>query len=582
VLDAVRATDGVAAAAGELTGPVNLLGGHDESLTSRAQGRSWIDDDELDPLSVESGRAPAIDHRRHDRRRDVEVAVDRGTAEDQDLEVGSDVRLATPSGPVAATVVGVTTLGGQDALDDGGTFSFAPADATRLLAPGTGGWTRILVATDEGSTRAVADTLREELPRSVEVQDGDRFRSDQRAMSAGLVDLLRPLLQGFAYLAMFVAAFVIFNTFSVVVTQRFRELALIRAVGGTPAQVRRSLLFEGGGDRGGCRAPSASCSAWGPGVRGPGGPGEPSTSDCRAPGCRCGPGTIVLCLAVGTAVTVLSVFVPAFRAGRTKPGRGDARDAAVDHSGTSTVRAVIGGSALALGLALLLGVRLVGLTSWLLPPGALLLFVGVLVGGPLVARPVRRCAAGAGPPPGPDRTAGGSTTPVRNPRRTATTANALVIGLFLVTVVTVSGDALKRFTVEKIDELSASDYIVAAGPNGISPELVAKVQGTDGVAAGAPIRQTVVLDSSGTDGVPLRRRHRPVATLHRIGRRGRVDRRRRRRDRSGGPPRWRERPAAEPVPGRTARWRRCPPGRARRWSWSPRTGPPNRSPSWPP
>ena len=58
VLDAVRSTDGVAAAAGELTGPVNLLGRHDESLTSRAQGRSWIDDDELDPLSIESGRAP--------------------------------------------------------------------------------------------------------------------------------------------------------------------------------------------------------------------------------------------------------------------------------------------------------------------------------------------------------------------------------------------------------------------------------------------------------------------------------------------------------------------------------------------
>ena len=160
------------------------------------------------------------------------------------------------------------------------------------------------------------------------------------------------------------------------------------------------------------------------------------------------------------------------------------------------MRAVIGGSALALGLALLLGVRLVGLTSWLLPPGALLLFVGVLVGGPLVARlfagalrvPARRLGLTA-------RLAVDNT--VRNPRRTATTANALVIGLFLVTVVTVSGDALKRFTVEKIDELSASDYIVAAGPNGISPELVAKVQGTDGVAAGAPIRQSVVLDSSG-------------------------------------------------------------------------------------
>ena len=494
VLDAVRATDGVAAAAGELTGPVNLLGRNDESLTSRAQGRSWIDDDELDPLSIESGRAPrSATGSTTDGDGDVEVAVDRGTAEDQDLEVGSHVRLATPSGPVAATVVGVTNLGGQDALDDGGTFSFAPTDATRLLAPGTGGWTRILVATDEGRTRAVADTLREDLPRSVEVQDGDRFRSDQRAMSAGLVDLLRPLLQGFAYLAMFVAAFVIFNTFSVVVTQRFRELALIRAVGGTPAQVRRSLLFEGAVIG---AVSSAIGIVFGMGlafavqaILG--------AFDIRLPGAGLSvrPWTIVLCLTVGTVVTVLSVFVPAFRAGRTKPVEA-MRDAAVDHSGTSTVRAVIGGSALALGLALLLGVRLVGLTSWLLPPGALLLFVGVLVGGPLVARlfagalrvPARRLGLTA-------RLAVDNT--VRNPRRTATTANALVIGLFLVTVVTVSGDALKRFTVEKIDELSASDYIVAAGANGISPELVAKVQGTDGVAAGAPIRQTVVLDSSG-------------------------------------------------------------------------------------
>src|SRR5690606_17754356 len=88
-------------------------------------------------------------------------------------------------------------------------------------------------------------TLREELPASVQLLTRDEFIEDRTAFAAAIVSVLRPVLQGFAYLAMFVSAFVIFNTFSVVVTQRFRELALIRAIGGTPAQVRRSLLVEG-------------------------------------------------------------------------------------------------------------------------------------------------------------------------------------------------------------------------------------------------------------------------------------------------------------------------------------------------
>ena len=143
------------------------------------------------------------------------------------------------------------------------------------------------------------------------------FIDDQTAFAAAFVSVLRPVLQGFAYLSMFVCAFVIFNTFSVVVTQRFRELALIRAVGGTPAQVRRSLMVEGlviglvssvlgilGGvlltlgvqavlDRFDLGLPTGSLSVTG--------------------------GTVLLCMLVGTIVTVLSVIVPAFRAGRTKP-----------------------------------------------------------------------------------------------------------------------------------------------------------------------------------------------------------------------------------------------------------------------
>ncbi|UDY37361.1 ABC transporter permease [Dermatobacter hominis] len=484
VLDQVRAVDGVAGAAGELTGPVNLLDRSDEVVTSRTSGRAWIDVERLNPLTIDEGDAPDGAG---------QVVVDRGTASDQDLRIGSKVRLSTPAGPDEFEVVGISSFDGQDSVDDGGTFSFDPSTAQDVLAHESPGWNDVLIATDDGATDRVRTALRDELPGSLKVETGGAFREDQREQNAGLVDLLRPLLQGFAYLALFVAAFVIFNTFSVVVTQRFRELALIRAVGGTPAQVRRSLLLEGAVV--GFVASAIGIvfgAALSFGIQ-----AVLGAFDVKLPGAGVAvrPWTIVLCLVAGTVVTVVSVFVPAFRAGRTKPVEA-MRDAAVDHSGTSKARAVIGGTCLVLSIALLLAVRVGGVTEWLLLPGALLLFVGLVVGGPLVARlfaavlraPARHAGLTA-------RLAVDNTA--RNPKRTATTANALVIGLFLVTLVTVSGDALKQFTVEQIDKLSSSDFIVASGASGIAPDLVEQIQQTKGVADAAPVRQAVTVDPQG-------------------------------------------------------------------------------------
>jgi len=491
VLTFISSIDGVTAAAGELSGPVTLMGRGDEVLTSRSMGRTWIAADALNPLTLDEGSPPAAGTGRN---RTVQVVVDRGTASEQDLTLGDDVRLGTPAGPTDATVVGTSSFDGQDSLDDGGTFSFAPETATQLLAQGTPGWNDILIATEDGHAAEVRSHLERGLTEPVTISSGEEFREQQRTQSAGLVDLLRPLLQGFAYLAMFVAAFVIFNTFSVVVTQRFRELALIRAVGGTPAQVRRSLLLEGAvigfiasavGIVTGAVLSFAIQAVLGA-----------FDIDLPGAGVAIRPWTIALCMLVGTVVTVVSVFVPAFRAGRTKPVEA-MRDAAVDRSGTSTARAVVGGVALGLSVALLLAVRLVDAPSLLMLPGALLLFIGLIVGGPLVARTVAAAIRT------PSRRAGLTVrlaveNTARNPRRTATTANALVIGLFLVTLVTVSGDALKSYTVEQIDKLSASDFIVAAGANGIDADLVKRVQSTEGVRAAAPIHQSVVLDSQGS------------------------------------------------------------------------------------
>ncbi len=478
-----RATPGVAAAAGELVRSATLLDAQGDTVTPRSQGRAWIDDRVLNPLRLVEGTAPEGTD---------QVALDRAGARAAGLQVGDTARLATPAGEVRARVVGLTAFGDQDALDDGGTISFSPDGAVAVLNSGLPGWDHLLVRTD-GDPDAVRRTLSTELPRSLEVLTGEEFRRLQQEQSSGLVELLRPALNGFAYLALFVAGFVIFNTFTVVVSQRLRELALVRAVGGTPGQVRRSLLAEG-------LVVGVVSSAVGiaagallaVGIK-----ALLGLFDLRIPGSGVAltAGTVVWCLLAGTVVTVVSVAVPAFRAGRTRPVEA-MRDSAVDRSGTSAARAWIGGAALVLGVAFLLSFR-AELVGWpALAAGTLLLFAGLLVGGPLLARLLGRLLGR------PMRALGvtgrlASDNAVRNPRRTATTANALVIGLFLVTLVTASGEALKTWTVRQLDRLSSSDFIVAADSVPIGERLVQDIRDTRGVAAAAPVRTATVLDSTG-------------------------------------------------------------------------------------
>ena len=320
---------------------------------------------------------------------------------------------------------------------------------------------------------------------------GSSFRASERAAASGFVDVLRPALQAFAYLALFVAGFVIFNTFSVVVTQRFRELALIRAVGGTPGQVRRSLIFEGA-------AIGFISSAIGIGVGALlalllqvvlGAFGV----DLPGAGVSLTVGTVVLCLIAGTLITVLSVIVPAFRAGRTKPVEA-MRDTAIDTSGSSKVRAVIGAVTLILGVAMLLYTRTFRCSGRSSPAGSSCSSSACWSAARCSPAPSRgwRCGrcAGSG---SPARLAADNS--IRNPKRTATTANALVIGLFLVTFVTVSGNALKTWTVDKLNELSSTDFIVGGEDTSVSPELAQQVADTQGVTATAPVRTGGVLTS---------------------------------------------------------------------------------------
>ena len=189
---------------------------------------------------------------------------------------------------------------------------------------------------------------------------------------------------------------------------------------------------------------------------------------------------------VGTVVTVLSVIVPAFRAGRTKPVEA-MRSTAGRHvrhlGGARRVRAVF----LVLSIVAAAGEPVRRRTVVL--PGARRAAAcssSLFVAGPLLARVFAKVVT---PLLGAVGLTGrlAADNSVRNPKRTATTANALVIGLFLVTLVTVSGEAMKSYIVGEFNKLSSSDFIVGA-ERALDPELVEGVRDTEGVTgvAAAP------------------------------------------------------------------------------------------------
>ena len=306
-------------------------------------------------------------------------------------------------------------------------------------------------------------------------------------------------LQGFALLALFVGGFVIYNTFSVIVAQRLRELAVLAAIGATPKQIKRSLRFEGlvigfiGSALGVVTglglafALMAVLEALGVSL-----PGS---------GISVSPTVVYQGLFVGTAITFLSVMTPARRAAKTEPIEA-LRQAAVETAPLSRQRVITAGILVGLGaLGMLFGPAVaIGF-------GALALFVGVIVAGPIIAvvgskafRPLLSRLGLEG------RLAGDNIA--RNPQRTATTSNALLIGVFLVTLVTVAGTSVKDFSVATINEFSSADYVIESDGGTIDDALIADLDAVDDVEAVTPFRREAVsVEGPGTvdptgDGTP--------------------------------------------------------------------------------
>lgn len=475
VLDAVQAVPAVEAAAGELTGDVGVLEPDGRPLTDDMRGRLWVTVPALNPQEVVAGRAPAADG---------EAALDEDSAGELGVDVGDQVRLATSIGEVPATLVGITRFGSEETRDPGGTVSLSEASAFRLVNSGVEAYTRILVAgpTSGPAQEALVADLADAVPAGFEVLSHEQFLEQQKGAVTAFADLLRPALTFFALLALFVCGFVIFNTFSVIVAQRVRELGLLRAVGATPRQVRRSLQVEGllvglAGSVLGILAGALFALAL-QGVLGASGIELPGA------GVRLTVRTVVYALLAGTLITVVSVLLPAVKAGRTAPVEA-LRASAVDTSGTSRLRLVVslvllgvGGAALLVGAFARQALPLAG--------GGFVFAVGVIVAGPVLAGAFARVTAV------PLRAFGVSgrladDNTVRNPRRTAITANALVIGVLLVTLVTTAGGTLRDWLVLQVNRLTSADFVITSAGGGIDAGVLQEISDVPGVTTVAPV-----------------------------------------------------------------------------------------------
>jgi putative ABC transport system permease protein len=479
VVDALAAIDGVEAVTGDVTGPVAFQGEGTKTFGAGATGRLWVDDEDLNPLDLRSGDAPVDAD---------QIAVDVGLADTEDLAVGDTVTLLSVGGPFEMEIVGLTDFGSADSIDPGGTVSLSSTVAFDVLTSGRAEYQNAYLrgSVDQAELTAEVEKL---VPTGFIAQSGDDFRADKRAEAGAFGKVLKNGLQAFALLALLVGGFVIYNTFSVIIAQRQRELAVLSAIGATPKQLKRSLRFEGiligllGSALGVAVgfgltfALMAVLEAFGVALPG---------SGIKAP-----PGTIISGIFIGTVITVASVMIPARRAAKIEPIEA-LRDAATEAGSVSRSRQIASIALVVLGA---LGL-FVGSAPALIGLGALLLVVGTLVAGPFIAIGGARLLH---PVLGRLGLEGqlAVDNAKRSPKRTATTANALLIGVFLVTFVTVAGGSLKDFAVREIQKLESADFVISSEGGTLDPELLASLGDVDGVETVTAFRrESVTIDGT--------------------------------------------------------------------------------------
>ncbi|MBT2386428.1 ABC transporter permease [Streptomyces sp. ISL-11] len=479
LLDKVAKVPGAARATGSVSGFAAISDKHGKLVGEgfNSSGANYYPgaDGKDTRYPMTSGRAPKAAG---------EIALDTRSADRAGYKVGDTVRISVDGPVLEQKVTGVFATDDGNVAAGGSLALFDTATAQKLYAK-PGEFSQIDMQAAAGTTQtALKERLDKILPRDAEATTGKKLADDQAAAIARGMDGMKTGMLTFAGISLFVGIFIIANTFTMLVSQRTKELALMRAVGASRRQVTRSVLIEalvvgaiaavagllaGIGIGAGLRALMN-----GTGATVPDGPLVIS------------PNTILTSLVVGVVVTVLAAWLPGRRAAKIPPVAAMNSVHAVATTRSLVVRNSIGGVLSAAGALL----TVVADNESMLGLGAGLLLIGVFVLTPLLSRPLIAAAAPV------LRVFGISgklarQNAVRNPRRTAATASALMIGLTLITGLTVIAGSVQQAIDKMATDAIKADYVISmATRTPLSPDVEKKLAALPDVTATSPLRNS--------------------------------------------------------------------------------------------
>ena len=492
MLAKVRHVPGVAEADGEIITSATLLNGHGVALGTA--GFTYVAGTEPAPfevLTAAHGHLPTGPG---------EAAIDVGTATAHHLHVGDVVEVAG-AGPVRHYhLVGTVRFAGSSSFA-GASVAELTLSQAQAIAGEAGRYDQIDVAASNGVTPSqLQHRLAEALPHSVVVRTGAEQVAKSASDFASGLGFIKTFLLVFAYVALFVGGFIILNTFSVTVAQRTRETGLLRAMGASRRQILWSVIFESALiGLGGALTGIGLGIALAPGLDAI---FKAFGANLADNGMVIEPRTIIVSLLVGVVVSVLAGLAPALRATRIPP-------LAALRSGTGAEPARLSRYSLAVSIAVfVLGAAMVadgvagsggGLLAGI---GALVLFVGIALFSPRLVPGLARAVGTLVSWRGVTGQIARENTR-RLPGRTAVTAAALMVGLALVTFVSVLASGAKATIDSAVNSSFAGNLIVEANSNnaqGIPASLPSALEQVPGVRVVAPVSFSEA-DINGVQGV---------------------------------------------------------------------------------
>ncbi|MFE6273985.1 ABC transporter permease [Streptomyces goshikiensis] len=495
-VEQVRKANGVKSAEGGVVSmAVTVVNSKNENMGSTTGAPTiagnWSDN-ELKSMKITSGQAP---------RGPTEVMIDADTAKKHHLKLGDELRTIAVTGDLRAKISGIASFTVTN--PGAAVVYFDTATAQRGLLGSTDAFTHVNVVAKEG----VSD---EQLKRDVaaavgadtyKLQTAKEAADSNRKDVGSFLDIMKYVMLGFAGIAFLVGIFLIFNTFSMLVAQRTREIGLMRAIGADSGQILKSVVFEAFllGVVGSLLGVGAGVGLAVGLMKIMGQLGMHLSTDDLTVAWT----TPALGIFLGVVVTIVSAFVPARRAGKVSPM------AALRESGTpgdkkaGRIRAAlglvltgIGGAALFLSAS---ADEAVPGSMWL-GMGVVLTLIGFIIIGPLLAGVVVRALSGAVLRPFGSVGRLAERNALRNPRRTGATAAALMIGLALVACLSVVGSSMVASATEELDKTVGADYIVQSETGQpVVPQAEEALRAAKGLDHVTPYRQ-VPATVTGPDG----------------------------------------------------------------------------------